>query len=155
MFISSGFTGHCPRKRILRQTGAGQTDVTPRTFDKKSVRAHSKSARPFPGPAFDDYLLVCIELDRIAPLPVRGSEEAVAPAAKWKIRHRSRNPDVHSDIAGGHFVAELPRRGSARRKNRGHITVGISRDNLDPLFQCFCMDKTQDRPENLRTRKHA
>src|SRR5689334_6331074 len=96
-----------------------------------------------------------VKLHGVAALPVYGSEEAVTPAAKRKISHGSGNTDVYSDIAGRHFVAELAGRGSAGGKDRGHIAVGISGQDLDTLFQRLSMDETQDWPENLGVRKRA
>src|SRR3954466_15632381 len=81
-------------------------------------------ARPLFGPALDDDFLFCVELDRVASLAVQDAEEAVFPSAEREVRHWGGDSDVHADISGRSFVAELARCGAPGRKDGCSVAVG-------------------------------
>src|ERR1700722_17235539 len=56
------------------------------------------------GPAFDHYLLVGVELDGIAALPVEIAEETIFPPAEGEIGHRRGDSDVDADVSGRSLI---------------------------------------------------
>src|SRR5580658_3452434 len=77
-------------------------------------------------PALNDNLLVSVKLDGVAPLAVEIAEKAVLPSAKRKVSHGRGNPNVNADVTGRRFIAEAPRRRSARREQRRLISISAA-----------------------------
>src|SRR5687768_11034302 len=86
-----------------------------------SVRVRLELPGPFLRPPFDDDFLVHVELDGVLALSVQIAEEASLPAREREEGHRRRRADVDADVADARLVAELPRRGAARREDACHV----------------------------------
>src|SRR5581483_4430755 len=106
-------------------------------------------------PAFDHDLLVGIELDGIAALPVQVAKEAVLPAAEGEIGHGRRHANVNADIPGRRFIAEAPRRGPAGSKQRSLVSVGAALQKSQGFVQVARMNQAENGPENFRVREFA
>ena len=93
--------------------------------------------------------LVGVKLDRIAPLGVERTEEAVLPSAEREVGHRSGDPDIDPDIAGRHFVPELAGRRAAGGENGCLIPVRAVRNQGNGVVNVGRVYDTQYRTEDL------
>src|SRR5947199_1465067 len=106
-------------------------------------------------PAFDDDLLVGIELDGIVALRVQRAEKAFLPAAERKIRHWGGDTDVDADVSRRCLVAEFARGSAAGGKQRGLVAIGAAGEDSDGFIHVLGRDQAQHRPENLGARQLA
>src|SRR6185436_7244543 len=72
-------------------------------------------------PAFDDDLLLRIEVDRVTSLGMEIAEEALFPAGEGEVRHWRRDAHVDANVADPRLVAELARRRPARGEEASHV----------------------------------
>src|SRR5215470_204465 len=79
-------------------------------------KANLKFSRVFLRPALDNYLFVGVKLDRIAPLAVHVTEEAVLPSAEREVCHWCRDSNVDANIPCGRLITKAARGGTARRE---------------------------------------
>src|ERR1700722_17472449 len=93
------------------------------------------------------------KLHRMVRLRVQIAEEALAPSAERKRRHRSGHAHVDADVTRIHLVAEAPRIGAVSGKNARHVSVAASIHERNSLFNRLRVDQAQDRPKNLRPRR--
>src|ERR1700691_1993392 len=110
------------------------------TQSLQSLNSSELSAVLF-GPAFNYYLLVCIELDGVAALAVEIAEEAVLPSTEGEVGHGRGDSDVDTDVAGGSFVTEAARGRSARGKQRCLIAVGAAFEEGQRGVHVFGVDE--------------
>src|SRR4051794_35470858 len=97
-------------------------------------------AGPLAGPALDDNLLVCVEVDRVVGLAVEDAHEAVFPATEGEVGHRRGDTDVDADVAGGDFVAEATGGFAVVGEDRGGVAEGAVGDDLNRVVEVGGVD---------------
>src|SRR3974390_145726 len=107
------------------------------------------------GPALDDYLFFGIELDGVAPLGVKISEETGLPAAEREVGDRSSDANVDADVARRGFVFEAARGGAVGGKERGGVAVFALADDADRLIESVSVHEAEHGTEDFSGRKFA